>query len=568
MREDSNKPVLRASTALTRLATLLLPVLGLGMASSPAAAQTTELISVSTLGVQANGFSEEVNISADGRFVVYLSYASNLVPGDTNNYGDIFLRDRLLGSTERISVDSSESQTNATSSEPNASGDGRFVVYDSYASNLVSGDTNNTQDIFVRDRLLGTTERVSAASGGAQANGFSDQAAISADGRYVTFISHAANLVVGDTNGVEDVFLHDRQTGLTTRISVSSSGGQANGLSRAHDISDDGRFVPFRSEANNLVAGDGNGATDSFVHDTLTGITERISVATGGAEGDGYSGSGIISADGRHVAFSSLAGNLVPGDTNGTWDCFVRDRTTGVTTRASVGTGNVQSNGSDNFCDGISGNGRFSAFTSNGNNIVGGDSNGRVDQFLFDLNTGNTERVSLGETGNELIGGNSGDGNPSHDGSVVAFASTAANAVAGDTNGTNDIFVRVRVPQIVYTFIGFNPPVDNLPISNSANAGSAIPVKWKLTDGAGGYVSDLSVVQSLQYVPVACDSQDYDFSDPIEAYASGGSGLQYDPLTNEFIYPWKTLKSQKNTCAVFRVSLTDGQEHFARFWLK
>jgi probable HAF family extracellular repeat protein len=137
-----------------------------------------------------------------------------------------------------------------------------------------------------------------------------------------------------------------------------------------------------------------------------------------------------------------------------------------------------------------------------------------------------------------------------------------------DPNGVSVGWIANISLPLQYTFIGFNNPLENLPFSNSSKAGSAIPVKWQLTDGDGNFVSDLSVVESLQYAPVACDSQDVNFENPIDAEASGGSGLQYDSTTNEFVYPWKTLKSQKNSCAVFALTLTDGQQHFARFWLK
>ena len=178
-----------------------------------------------------------------------------------------------------------------------------------------------------------------------------------------------------------------------------------------------------------------------------------------------------------------------------------------------------------------------------------------------------TERVSVSSTGAELNGWSNG-GAVNSDGRFVVYRSYATNFVANDTNGVINIFLRDRGPQIVNTFIGFNSPVDNLLISNSAKAGSTIPVKWQLTDSGGGYVSDLSVVEALQYAPVACDSQDIEFENPIDALASGGAGLHYDTASNQFIFNWKTLKSQKNTCAVFALTLTDGQQQFARFWLK
>ena len=200
------------------------------------------------------------------------------------------------------------------------SADGRYVVFVSGATNLIPNDTNNAEDVFVKDRQTGATTRVSVASQtGAQANNGSGAAAISGDGRYVAFYSDASNLVSGDTNGVGDIFVHDRQTGLTTRVSVDSSGHEANGENSDSylAISGDGRYVAFSSEATNLVSGDTNNVRDIFVHDRQTSQTRRVSVASNGAEANGGSGAVDISDDGRYVAFSSSATNLVAGDTNG-----------------------------------------------------------------------------------------------------------------------------------------------------------------------------------------------------------------------------------------------------------
>jgi Tol biopolymer transport system component len=213
-------------------------------------------------------------------------------------------------------------QANGESSRPALSADGRFVAFDSEADNLVSGDTNGTTDIFVRDRKTGTTTRVSLGPHGAQANGGSGDSSLSADGRYVAFDSGASNLVPGDTNEVHDVFVRDRKTGKTARVSVGPRGAQANNVSFDPSISADGRFVVFYSNASNLVPGDTNDTWDVFVHDRKTGRTTRASL---------FGQSTItfrpaISADGRYVAFSSEAGNLVPGDTNGVRDVFVYTR--------------------------------------------------------------------------------------------------------------------------------------------------------------------------------------------------------------------------------------------------
>ncbi|MDQ3991121.1 MAG: hypothetical protein M3245_02260, partial [Actinomycetota bacterium] len=193
---------------------------------------------------------------------------------------------------------------------------------------LVSGDTNAVSDVFVRDRQEGTTERVSMTTGGAEANAHSWDPSLSADGRHVAFRSTASNLVPADTNGAPDAFVHDRITGATERVSVSSHGAEAgaNADSNIPGLSADGRHVAFQSTASNLVPGDGNGAADVFVHDRATGITERVSVVSDGAEANASSLMPTISADGRHVAFPSMASNLVPGDANGAADVFVHDQ--------------------------------------------------------------------------------------------------------------------------------------------------------------------------------------------------------------------------------------------------
>ncbi|MEG4109299.1 hypothetical protein [Microcoleus sp. S13_C5] len=274
-------------------------------------------VSVDSAGNQGNSFSYTPSISPDGRFVAFTSDASNLVPGDTNNSYDIFVRDTLTNTTSRVSLDSAGNQGNRNSYRPSISAGGRFVAFESDASNIVPGDTNNTNDIFVRDTLTNTTTRVSIDSAGNQANDASDGASISADGRFVAFDSYASNLVPGDTNNTNDIFVRDTLTNTTTRVSVDSAGNQQNFSSffNVSSISADGRFVAFTSFASNLVPGDTNAYTDIFVRDTLTNTTTRVSFGSAGNQGNSVSQSPSISADGRFVAFTSFASNLVPGDT-------------------------------------------------------------------------------------------------------------------------------------------------------------------------------------------------------------------------------------------------------------
>ena len=334
-------------------------------------AQNTARVSVASDGVQANNYSYSPSISANGRFVAFHSNANNLVQNDTNGTLDIFVHDRLSSETTRISLTSAGTQANGDSYEASISADGRFVAFDSSASNLVSGDTNEDDDIFLHDRQTGETNRVSLSSDGTQANDNSYLAFISADGRFIAFGSYASNLVPGDTNGEGDVFVHDRQNGQTTRVSLASDGTQANGDSGIAFISADGRYVAFSSTANNLVAGDTNGLGDVFVHDRQTGETARVSLASDGSQANSGSFDISISADGRFVAFSSVASNLVAGDTNWNEDVFIHDRQTGETTRISVTSEGIQANGGSGSPF-ISADGRYVTFVSWASNLVAG----------------------------------------------------------------------------------------------------------------------------------------------------------------------------------------------------
>jgi hypothetical protein len=301
----------------------------------------TEVVSVSSAGVEANSYSYGSSISADGRYVSFASRAWNLVANDSNGKPDVFVHDRQNGETRRVSVSSAGAQANDSSGGSLFSGrispmsaDGRYIAFNSAASNLVPNDTNNSEDVFVHDLNSGETRRVSVTGTGAEAQGGSRDPSISADGRYVSFTSTALNL--GPPRDIDfafpTIFVHDRQSGVTQRVSASPAGKQANGTSDASAISADGRYVAFRSLASNLVSGDTNGTHDVFVYDRQSGVMRRVSVSGAGAQANGSSGGypykahiSPISADGRYIAFSSQASNLVPGDTNGTYDVFVHD---------------------------------------------------------------------------------------------------------------------------------------------------------------------------------------------------------------------------------------------------
>jgi len=406
--------------------------------------QTGELtrVSVASDGTQGDGDSFDASINADGRYVAFWSDASNLVASDNNAVYDVFVHDRQTGETTRVSVDSNGDEANDGSFLPCISADGRYVAFTSYATDLVTGDTNDETDIFVHDRQTGETTRVNLAWNGGEADNDSNIASISADGRYVAFESYASNLVAGGSNAYPDIFVHDRQTGETTRVSVASDGTEGDDSSFGSRISADGRYVTFISNAANLVADDDNDSYDVFVHDRQTGETTRVSVAAGGAEGNGNSDWPSISADGRYVTFYSVADNLVAGDTNATEDVFVHDRQIAETTRLSVASDTTQGNDHSYFPS-ISADGRYVAFESYATNLVADDTNDADDIFVYDRQTEDTTRVSLGWDGAEGDS-HSLNNSISADGRYVAFQSGASNLVAGDSNGVDDVFVHDR----------------------------------------------------------------------------------------------------------------------------
>ncbi len=408
--------------------------------SAAADVPTTERVSVSTSGDQGDDRSCMPSITPDGRYVAFTSDATNLVPENESLYADVFVRDRLLGTTERVSVSSAGTEANSTCSHPSVSADARYVVFWSRASNLVADDTNGKADVFVRDRLLGTTERVSLNADEVEGNGDSSYPSISADGRCVAFESAATNLVPGDSNGVGDVFVRDRLLGTTERVSLNADEVEGNGDSGLPSISADGRYVAFDSVASNLVPDDTYSQWDVFVRDRDAGSTERVSVSSDEMQANGGSGDACISADGRYVAFDSVASDLVPDDANGAYDVFVRDRLLGTTERVSVNSDEVEGNGLTRGAS-ISADGRFVAFSSLATNLVPGDSNDVADIFVRDRSLGTTERFSVSSTGEEA-NDSSCVASIRADGRCVAFHSLASNLVPGDTNGRADIFVR------------------------------------------------------------------------------------------------------------------------------
>jgi Tol biopolymer transport system component len=398
---------------------------------------STSRASRSWNGAVEDGNSSHASISANGRRVAFESLAMNLVPGsDANSWPDVFVADWQTGQIVRASTSSLGVQGNMGGSEPALSASGRFVAFSSVSTNLVPGDTNDKRDVFVRELQTGQTERVSVSGSGAQAGDHSSRPALSGDGRFVVFESRAANLVAGDTNSVSDVFVFDRQTGTIECASAPPGGAPAGGMQGA--ISVDGRFVAFSSGAA-FEGGDTNQALDIYVRDQLTRTLVRASVATGGAEGNRDSQVPALSADGRYVAFLSDAWNLVANDLNNAPDIFVRDLASATTTRVSVSSSGGEGNGSS-YQPAISGNGRFVAFETTATNLVPGDTGFSIDVLVHDLQTGGTSWANYGMSGPP--NGHGWWPSLSSTGEFVAFSSDANNLSSGDGNLCEDVYVR------------------------------------------------------------------------------------------------------------------------------
>lgn len=473
-----------------RTTCLALPAF-LATLTSLAVAQTTTRDSLSSAGVQTGAAYAE--ISRDGRFVTFQTQAADVVPGDTNNVFDVFVRDRVTGQTSRVSVGTGGVQSNGTSLDADISADGRFVVFTSAADNLVPGDTNNTADIFCHDRQTGTTTRVSVGTGGTQVVAGGRNGTISADGRYVAFESDDNQIVAGDNCVQEDIFCHDRQTGVTSLVSISNTIGQTFTPRQNPRISDDGNFIVFDSSALDLDANDTNGWRDVWVWSRATNSVSIVSVTAAGVQGNNQSLDACISPDGRYVAFTSYATTFVPNDTN-SGDIFLKDRLTGTLESCSRGLGGVVGTQYAQFSS-ISDDGRFVVFDSPSTNLVAGDTNAKADVFVHDRALGTTIRASVDSSGAQADG-NSGVGRISGDGRRIAFHSSATNLVVPDANGsTSDIYVRDRGTTASLTFYGAGCPGTGLVVPSITNVGW--PLIGNAAFGVGvahGLASSLAIV--------------------------------------------------------------------------
>jgi Tol biopolymer transport system component len=404
----------------------------------------TVWVSASTYGGHGDGDSYAAALSGDGRYVAFVSTAPDLVPGDTNGRADIFVRDLTTGALTRVNVSSTGVQGNGIrlmQLSASLSETGRYVAFQSDDTNLVAGGTGNCPvydprgqpcpNVFLRDMKTGDIRLISAPSLGGYTNGVSLDPAVDASGRHVAFVSDASNLVPGDTNQTSDVFVRDVLTGTTRRVSVAGSGAQADKANGSASISADGRYVAFTSAASNLVSGSIAGPVGVFVHDLKTGTTERVGVW--GKWDDARHGglSTSISGDGRYVAFASTATDLVPDDTNRTTDAFVRDTKTGAIRRVSLTGMGTQNSG---WCGGpiISADGRYVLFECS-------PAPGLNGIYVRDLAAGSTREVDVSNAGKQVGGGHPA---MSADGRYVAFDAVGSGLVPGARTDRSDVFLR------------------------------------------------------------------------------------------------------------------------------
>ena len=409
---------------------------------------TTKLINVNTNGASGSGFSGSSSVSANGRWVAFESDASDLVAGDNNSRSDIFLRDMVMGTTRLVTANNTGTGPGNADSWPHRiTPDGRFILFESFANNLVTNDFNGLAlDIFLYDVSNNVVELVSVNDAGtASGNGYSEYPVVSDDGRYVAFESDATNLHPLGTNGNRHVYVRDRVLGTNILCSVATnhtSGG--NDWSDGAVINANGSAVIFASDARNLAPGDANDGTDLFVYDIASGQVQLVSVNLAGTgSGNNDSWHGVVSADGRYVAFHSDASDLVVNDHNGeTRDVFVRDRTAGTTMLVSVNCSGDGSGNGESYWPRISADGRFVAFESYATDVTAGDFvPDEQNVFRRDLLTGSTLLISFNHG---LTGGGdgySGSAILSADGSAVAFESQASTLLASDDNDASDVFL-------------------------------------------------------------------------------------------------------------------------------
>lgn len=421
MNKSLARPCLAAAVALSAVAATT------AFGTAAGAAESVNRVSVSTTGEQGDSASDAAVISGDGRYVAFTSFARNLTtPNEAAFTPDVFVRDRVAGTTELVSVGAGSVPAGAISVD-DISHDGRYVVFTSAAANLVANDFNGVADVFIRDRVLGTTERVSVAGDESQAQQRSSDGSVTRDGRYVVFTSLAplANQDGSFTN--QDVYVRDRVAGTTELVSITRKGVEGGG--QLASISDGGRFVSFTSQSKGLVKADKNKKHDIFVRDLTKDTTERVSVSSKGDEAGKRSFESQIAGQGRFVVFTSEAGNLVEKDKNKKLDVFVHDRKKDKTELVSVDSRGRQAGG-PSISPSISANGRYVSFNSAPDLRKGGRVANAL--YLHDRSTDNTDPL-VPEIGTAAT--------ISADGHALSFNAFRGNVVDADTNNSRDVFV-------------------------------------------------------------------------------------------------------------------------------
>ena len=404
------------------------------------AQDVTTRVSIGPGGLEADQNCQPPVCSADGRFIAFATHASNLVANDTNDADDVFLLDRQSGGLTRITLGALGGELAQPSNTPRMSADASVIAFSSW-DDPVPGGMPGAPDLFAWNRASGTTVLVSVGLGGAAPSGPTVYSSVSADGRFIAFESNASNLVANDTNNSTDVFVRDLQNSTTERVSLTSSGQQASTYSRDAAISGDGRFVAFSSNAG-LVTQDTNSVIDVYVRDRTLGTLTWISKGVSAAQPNGNSQPSAISADGNWIGFTSAATNLVPNDTNARIDAFLYSRATSQLQRINLGVADTQANW-DVSLNSLSADGRFAGLWTFASNAAPLDANGVADGFVYDRVSGVATLVSR-STDDAPGDGNSTDVDISDDGRVAVFLSRATNLVSDDTNDLVDIFVRER----------------------------------------------------------------------------------------------------------------------------
>jgi Tol biopolymer transport system component len=333
---------------------------------------TIKLVTVSSTGEQANWGPETYAISPEGRYVAFVTSASNLVSNDNNNASDLFLHDLYEQTTIRIVEGLAYGNTCGIRQEISMSSGANFITFVSHCPGIVPGDNNNELDVFVFDRANNTVERISLNSDGSEVLEESQNASITADGRYVAFTSN--HLTPDDASNYKDLYLHDRLTHQTTRLINAWDGGQPINDIVCPIISKDGSAIAFNSLAPNLVPNDTNNQSDVFVYNISSVVTKRVSVNNVGVQANGTSQCPSISDDGKVIVFASIATNLVTPDNNNSTDIFLYDLTTNHISRISNGINGQEAN-SGSYDPRVSGNGRYVTWSSYATNLIVGDTN-------------------------------------------------------------------------------------------------------------------------------------------------------------------------------------------------